>query len=79
MVLKLPLTEASAKARAGDPVDEPDDIAGPCWAGMVPITTRFESPATSADLTSGAETPESIAGRAGLTPDERGSPEPRRS
>ncbi|MXW89113.1 MAG: hypothetical protein F4Z54_06200 [Acidimicrobiaceae bacterium] len=71
MVLELPLAEASAKVRSGDPVDEPDDIAGPWWAGVVPITTRFEAPITSADLTSGAETPPAIAALEDLTPDER--------
>ena len=76
MVLELPLAEASAKVRAGDPVDEPDDIAGPWWAGVVPITTRFESPITSADLASGTEPPAPVADLAGLTPDERRSPEP---
>ena len=71
LVLELPLTEASAKVRTGDPVDEPDDIAGPWWAGVVPITTRFEPPTTSADLTSGAEPPAS---------DSRpGRPHPRRA
>ena len=76
MVLELPLAEASAKVRAGDPVDEPDDIAGPWWAGVVPITSRFEDPITSADLASGAEPPAPITALAGRTPDERRSPEP---
>ena len=75
LVLELPLTEASAKVRAGDPVDEPDDIAGPWWAGVVPITTRFEAPIASADLTSGGEPPAPIAGLGGLTPDERPEPD----
>ena len=51
LVLQMPLTESSAKVRSGDPIDEPDDIAGPWWAGVVPITTRFEPPVVSADLT----------------------------
>ena len=71
MVLELPLAEASAKVRAGDPVDEPEDIAGPWWAGVVPITTRFEAPITSTDLSSGAEVPSVMAALEGLTPDER--------
>ena len=73
MVLELPLAEASAKVRAGDPVDEPDDIAGPWWAGVVPITTRFEAPVASADLAGSVEppTPAPIADLAGRTPDER--------
>ena len=75
LVLELPLTEASAKVRAGDPVDEPDDIAGPWWAGVVPITTRFEAPIASADLTTGAVLPAPMADLAGCTPDERSQPE----
>ena len=71
LVLELPLAEASAKVRTGDPVDEPDDIAGPWWAGVVPITTRFEEPEASSDLTASAEPPAPIADLAGLTPDER--------
>ncbi|MEZ5166010.1 MAG: pyridoxamine 5'-phosphate oxidase family protein [Acidimicrobiales bacterium] len=33
LVLRVPLAEASAKVRAGDPIDEPDDMNGPWWAG----------------------------------------------
>ena len=75
MVLELPLAEASAKVRTGDPVDELDDIAGEWWAGVVPITTRFETPAASADLTGASETPAPIAALEGLTPDERPQPD----
>ena len=76
LVLELPLTEASAKVRTGDPVDEPDDIAGPWWAGVVPVTTRFEAPVPSADLAGDGEPPASIAALADLTPDERPGPKP---
>ena len=74
MVLELPLAEASAKVRTGDPVDEPDDIAGPWWAGVVPITTRFETPVASADLVGDGQPPAPIAALARLTPDERPQP-----
>ena len=77
MVLELPLAEASAKVRTGDPVDEPDDIAAPWWAGVVPITTRFETPVASADLVGDGQPPAPIAALAGLTPDER--PQPNRA
>ena len=74
LVLELPLTEASAKVRSGDPVDEPDDIAGSWWAGVVPITTRFEAPVASADLAAAAAAiPPPIAALAGRTPDDRDS------
>ena len=74
IVLELPLAEASAKVRAGDPVDEPDDIAGPWWAGVVPITTRFGTPLASADLAGDDRPPTPIEALAGCTTDERSQP-----
>jgi len=66
-----PLAESSAKVRRGDPIDEPEDIDGPWWAGVVPVTTRFESPRTSGDFTGDANPPSPIAALSGLTPEER--------
>ena len=74
LVLELPLAEASAKVRTGDPVDEPDDIAGPWWAGVVPISTRFEPPVASADYDGHLEPPAPIAALAGRNPDDRVPP-----
>ena len=71
IVLLLPLTEASAKVRAGDPIDEPDDVAGPWWAGVVPISSRFEAPYPSADLTSDAEIPDAYEALTGRATDDR--------
>ncbi|WP_419943642.1 pyridoxamine 5'-phosphate oxidase family protein [Candidatus Poriferisodalis sp.] len=71
LVLELPLAEASAKVRSGDPVDDAEDMAGNWWAGVVPLTTRFELPAPSADLTEGIPTPTAIAHLAHRTPDTR--------
>jgi hypothetical protein len=36
-VLRLPIVEASAKIRSGGPIDDPEDLAQPCWAGHVPV------------------------------------------
>lgn len=44
LVLRLPLDEASAKIRAGGPVDEPEDYELPIWAGVVPVTTTYGTP-----------------------------------
>jgi uncharacterized protein len=71
IVLRVPLSESSAKVRTGDPVDEPHDIDGPWWAGVIPIETRFGEPAASADLTSGAATPSAFAALAGRATDDR--------
>ena len=53
MVIAVALVEVSAKIRAGDPIDEPEDIGGPHWAGHVPIESRFSAPVESADLPAG--------------------------
>jgi hypothetical protein len=39
MVLSMPLDEASAKIRTGPPVDDEEDYALPCWAGVVKLKT----------------------------------------
>jgi nitroimidazol reductase NimA-like FMN-containing flavoprotein (pyridoxamine 5'-phosphate oxidase superfamily) len=65
MVLAVPLTEASAKIRRGDPIDEPGDVAGPYWAGVVPLHTSWGEPHASADLTPGIEMPAPIAALGG--------------
>jgi nitroimidazol reductase NimA-like FMN-containing flavoprotein (pyridoxamine 5'-phosphate oxidase superfamily) len=36
-VLKLPITEASAKIRTGGPKDDEEDYALPVWAGVLPL------------------------------------------
>lgn len=65
LVLALPLTEASAKVRSGDPVDEPDDLVGPHWAGTVAVTTTFGTPVAATDLRAGIEVPRTVAARFG--------------
>ena len=74
LVLELPLAEASAKVRTGDPVDDPEDIHGPWWAGTVPITTRFGRPTPSADLESGSGVPAPLTALTDQTLDERPQP-----
>jgi uncharacterized protein len=40
-ILAFPITEASAKARSGGPVDDPDDYGLPVWAGVLPCKIAF--------------------------------------
>lgn len=49
-VLALDLVEVSAKVRTGGPVDDPDDIALPHWAGVVPLTLNAGTPVRADDL-----------------------------
>jgi uncharacterized protein len=65
MVIAVALDEMSAKIRGGDPIDEPEDIAGPHWAGHVPLRTTWEVPVHSQDLPDGISVPDGIAVLAG--------------
>ncbi|SRR5258706_950178 len=50
-VLRLPITEASAKVRTGGPIDDPEDVALPIWAGRLPLSTSYGLPITEPDAT----------------------------
>lgn len=43
-VLRVPLVEASAKVRSGDPKDEEEDYSLPTWAGVLPAKIVFGDP-----------------------------------
>lgn len=40
IVLRLPINEASAKMRAGDPVDDEEDYSRHVWAGVLPLALK---------------------------------------
>ncbi|MEA3203171.1 MAG: uncharacterized protein QOI63_846 [Thermoplasmata archaeon] len=44
LAVELPLTAASAKVRGGPPMDEPEDLAFPAWAGVLPLRTVVDPP-----------------------------------
>jgi uncharacterized protein len=43
-ILKLPLTEASAKVRIGDVEDDAEDYGFPVWAGIIPLRLIADAP-----------------------------------
>jgi nitroimidazol reductase NimA-like FMN-containing flavoprotein (pyridoxamine 5'-phosphate oxidase superfamily) len=43
-ILRLPLTEVSAKVRSGPPEDDAEDYALRVWAGVVPLRLAAEAP-----------------------------------
>lgn len=43
-ILRIPLTEAACKVRAGGPRDDEEDMAWPAWAGVLPFE-RVRAPA----------------------------------
>jgi len=52
-VLALPLQEVSAKIRTGGPKEDPEDLARPVWAGVVPLRTVSGEPIAEPDLAAG--------------------------
>ncbi len=43
-VLRLPITEASAKVRTGPPIDDEEDYELEMWAGVLPVSTTYGKP-----------------------------------
>jgi len=52
-VLKLKITEASAKIRTGPPKDEKADYDLDIWAGVIPIEMKYGKPIPDPELKSG--------------------------
>src|SRR5437660_11781156 len=44
LVLRIPLTEASAKVRSGPPIDDEADYTLPVWAGELPLRLVTSAP-----------------------------------
>lgn len=44
LVLRLPIQEGSAKVRTGGPIDDPEDVGLPVWAGVVPLRLTAGEP-----------------------------------
>ncbi len=61
-VLAVPLHEASMKARAGGPGDEPEDVEAGGWGGHVPIRRVAGAPVPDGDAT--GPVPEGVRSRA---------------
>ena len=64
LVLRLPLAEASAKLRTGPPVDDDEDYALPCWAGVIPLRLRPGTPVDDGRLVAGVTPSEAVLGYA---------------
>jgi len=59
-VLKLKITEASAKIRTGPPSDDKADYDLDIWAGVIPIEKKYGQPITDPDLKAGVPVAESV-------------------
>lgn len=56
-VLKLPIEEASAKIRTGDPKDDEEDYSMDVWAGVLPMSITPGDPVPDSQLKEGCELP----------------------
>lgn len=61
-VLRLPINEASAKIRAGDPKDDDEDYSMNVWAGVLPLRIAAGEPIPDSKLGEGITVPEHVAG-----------------
>lgn len=59
-VLRLPLAEVSVKVRSGPPLDEPEDLGLPVWAGVLPLATVAGEPVPDPALPAGTPVPEHV-------------------
>ncbi|MFE7816479.1 pyridoxamine 5'-phosphate oxidase family protein [Streptomyces sp. NPDC057433] len=60
-VIRLDLTEVSAKLRTGGVNDEPEDLALPHWAGVVPLVRSYGTPLADPALPAGTQPPKYLA------------------
>ncbi len=59
-VVRVDLTEVSAKIRTGGVNDEPEDLDLPHWAGVLPLRKGYEAPLPDEGLADGTELPPHI-------------------
>jgi nitroimidazol reductase NimA-like FMN-containing flavoprotein (pyridoxamine 5'-phosphate oxidase superfamily) len=50
LVLRVPIAEGSAKIRATGVIDDEEDLELGCWAGLIPVETRYGAPVRDALL-----------------------------
>lgn len=59
-VLSVPLNEASAKIRSGQPVDDNEDYDLPIWAGVIPLRVAADAPVPDPLLRAELEIPQHV-------------------
>lgn len=60
LVLRMSVEDWSIKVSAGQPDDPAEDVAGPAWAGVVPLVSRYSEAHDAPDLRPGIEVPGSV-------------------
>jgi len=57
LVMRMPITEFSAKVRLGPPIDDEEDYAFPTWAGVIPLEMVAGTPIDDPRLEPGRVAP----------------------
>ncbi|TDE13120.1 pyridoxamine 5'-phosphate oxidase family protein [Jiangella asiatica] len=65
ILLAMPIHEWSLKVSERWPDDPPEDVAGPAWAGIVPLRNGYGSPVDAPDLRPGVAVPASVVALTG--------------
>ena len=64
LVLRVPIEEASAKVRTGPPIDDEEDYARECWAGVLPLRIVTGPPIADPRLPAGTAPSPAVTGYA---------------
>jgi uncharacterized protein len=56
-LIRVPITEASAKVRTGPPIEDPEDLELPYWGGEIPVVVTHGAPVADEFVASGAPAP----------------------
>ena len=59
-LLRFRIIDASAKVRAGDPIDDAADLSLSHWAGLLPLRQGYEQPVPAANLNADIKIPGSL-------------------
>jgi uncharacterized protein len=62
LVLRVPIEEASAKVRTGPPIDDEEDYARECWAGVLPLRIVTGPPLPDPRLPAGTAPSPAVTG-----------------
>ncbi|HYC57588.1 MAG TPA: pyridoxamine 5'-phosphate oxidase family protein [Candidatus Binatia bacterium] len=57
LVVRFPVSEASAKVRTGNPIDDEEDMSLDVWAGVVPLTMQPGTPQADPKVPAGKAPP----------------------
>src|SRR5215470_6935409 len=70
-VLEFVMEEASAKVRAGPPLDDEEDYGLPVWAGILPLGLEAKAPVPDARLANGTEIPQYLRSKKWIVEDSK--------